>query len=679
MKKLIFLCLAVMYAVGISAAEPDFSCIGFASMNGGTTGGKGGQEVTVTNLEQFKKYVSEKDATPRIIYVKGTLEGAGGGELVAIGSNKTIVGIGTKGKVLKVQFYCKNSQNLIIQNLFFSMEGSTLGSDADCISIATTGSSKCQNIWIDHCTFDNNVSPKQNPSASEKDKYDGLLDIKKNTEYITVSWCVFKNHYKGILVGYTDSDTFDRKITMHHNAFINISSRTPSYRGGTAHIFNNYWEGSYDASVGKYFSTGVNTREGACLLVEGNYFKDVNKTVYCAIDDVKVEGYAQYRNNTFVNSGAETANTCDSFTPPYTATIEETSSVPATVTKYAGVGVIEDPAVIPDPEGGEPSGELDAPILGQAYDITQSGFKIDWGAVSEATEYLVSLSHDVETEGGAQLFHESFNKFTTATVTKHGLTSTLTDNDAGVFTEINGGTKMICSEDGTMVLDAGRFCITGLNLSSDAILYLRYKSLSGSKKLQVALDISGSSGVSGLYNDVADKFGSEYATLEIPIKGGTATSFIQIRVESSTSIIIDDIKIVGDGRGTETKTETFRVLAPQTSYTFSGLEKDTEYAVEVSAANDKDSSDSSSIRYVTTLSDDPQSIENESADSNKIIDVVDNRIVLKQEGLYRIYNLSGKVVAQGISASQSDELSLTLSQGCYVVTLNGIAQKALIK
>ena len=48
--------------------------------------------------------------------------------------------------------------------------------------------------------------------SSEKDKYDGLLDIKKNSEYITVSWCYFHDHYKSILIGFTATDTYDRKI-----------------------------------------------------------------------------------------------------------------------------------------------------------------------------------------------------------------------------------------------------------------------------------------------------------------------------------------------------------------------------------------------------------------------------------------------------------------------------------
>lgn len=677
MKKLLFLCFAIAYALNIYSQAPDFSCVGFAAENGGTTGGKGGQEVTVTNLEDFKKYVSEKDQTPRVIYVKGTLKGSGGGEVIAIGSNKSIIGIGDEAKVLKVQFYCKNSKNLIIQNLFFSMEGSTLGSDADCISIATTGSDKCQNIWIDHCTFDNNVQPISKPSASQKDQYDGLLDIKKSSEFITISWCVFKNHYKGILVGYTDSDTYDRKITMHHNAFINISSRTPSYRGGTAHIYNNYWEGSYDSSVGKYFSTGVNTREGACLLVESNYFKNMNKTVYCALDDVKFEGFASYRNNILANSTAEEATICDSFTPPYTVVIEDANTVESTVKQYAGVGVVKDPENIPEPEGETPSA-LTSPSLNEAYNISDSGFEVNWNEVDGAKQYVVSISFDSETEGNADIFHESFNHFTTSNVTKHGLTSGLTDNDASAFTEINGGTRMICDEDGTMLLDAGRFCIAGLDLSSNPTLELKYKWVSGTGKLQVGLDISGTSGAGNMYSDAADIAGAEYKTIYVPLNGGTASSFIQIRVESKTVIIIDDIRIVGDQPGTKTNTTTHVVYAPATNFVATGLDKEVEYTVQVVAKNDTDESKPSNKVQVTTT-DIGNSIENDVTDIAEVITVENNVIVLKETGNYRVHSLSGKLLSQGNSSSTNYEVSANLNKGFYVVTLNGKAAKVAIK
>jgi pectate lyase len=46
---------------------------------------------------------------------------------------------------------------------------------------------------------------------------------------------------KASLSGYTD--TYNRKITYHHNRFENIESRLPLVRGGQAHVFNNYYKG----------------------------------------------------------------------------------------------------------------------------------------------------------------------------------------------------------------------------------------------------------------------------------------------------------------------------------------------------------------------------------------------------------------------------------------------------
>ena len=48
------------------------SKVGFASQNGGTTGGKGGQTVTVSNYKDFKAAVQSKDA--KIVIVDGTIK-----------------------------------------------------------------------------------------------------------------------------------------------------------------------------------------------------------------------------------------------------------------------------------------------------------------------------------------------------------------------------------------------------------------------------------------------------------------------------------------------------------------------------------------------------------------------------------------------------------------------------
>lgn len=340
MKKIFTFLFSIVLCGVLFAQKPDFNLYGFAAENGGTTGGNAAGAVThtVTTYDELAAALTrEKGSTePRIVKVVGTIEVPGGGEAIEVGSDITLFGADGNAMISQIQLYIKNAHNIIIRNLRFTAVGSNKGSDSDCISIATTSSNRCNNIWIDHCEFFN-VEPIRNPSASLKDKYDGLLDIKKTSEYITISWCYFHDHYKAILVGYTASDTYDRKITMHHNRFERVNSRVPSYRGGTGHVYNNSYLGTTDSEG--YFGTGVNAREGACLLVENNYFEKMTQTIYCAIEDVKTEGYAYGTGNIFVDCQHEfTANGCTSFTPPYEVNQDAAADLPLLLKEWAGSG-----------------------------------------------------------------------------------------------------------------------------------------------------------------------------------------------------------------------------------------------------------------------------------------------------------------------------------------------------
>lgn len=69
----------------MAVTSPDFPMTGFATQNGGTTGGKGYGEVTVSTTADLAKYAS---AGNKIIYVKpGTYAGP-----INVGSNVTIYG-----------------------------------------------------------------------------------------------------------------------------------------------------------------------------------------------------------------------------------------------------------------------------------------------------------------------------------------------------------------------------------------------------------------------------------------------------------------------------------------------------------------------------------------------------------------------------------------------------------
>ncbi|MBN1416403.1 MAG: T9SS type A sorting domain-containing protein [Bacteroidales bacterium] len=321
---------------------PDFSNVGFGAS--ATGGGMNGTVIAVTDLEELRTALMRTDSC--ILKIQGTIAGVFSGyddemafNILEVESHKTILGVDSGAFLLNIQLYLKNAQNIIIRNIKFSMIGSHLGSEADIISVAPTSSGECRDIWIDHCEF-YNETPTLPETAEKKDLYDGMIDIKKTSHHITVSWNYFHDHWKCSLIGYTDSDTFDRKITFHHNHFKNIRSRVPSYRGGTGHIYNNYFEGLADPST-QPGSDGINTRERACLKVEGNYFRNYNNSIYCAIDDVITCGFAYGSGNVFDNSPPMTAGTCSTFTPPYSYILDSAVNIPDRVMRYAGVGKLD--------------------------------------------------------------------------------------------------------------------------------------------------------------------------------------------------------------------------------------------------------------------------------------------------------------------------------------------------
>ena len=58
---------------GVSAMAYDSAPIGWASMDGGTTGGAGGTTVTVDNATDFIEYVQNRQQDKYIIYVSGNI------------------------------------------------------------------------------------------------------------------------------------------------------------------------------------------------------------------------------------------------------------------------------------------------------------------------------------------------------------------------------------------------------------------------------------------------------------------------------------------------------------------------------------------------------------------------------------------------------------------------------
>ena len=130
----------------ITAKTPDFGFYGWATENGGTTGGAGGTEVVVNNLADFKLYANAPEAY--IIYIYGTISG---NEMVRVGSNKSILGVGSNARFLGVGLTIGWStavpkiSNVIVRNITF--EKIIYPNDAITVGYST------KNVWIDHCDF----------------------------------------------------------------------------------------------------------------------------------------------------------------------------------------------------------------------------------------------------------------------------------------------------------------------------------------------------------------------------------------------------------------------------------------------------------------------------------------------------------------------------------------------
>jgi pectate lyase len=295
--------------ISTAAANPD-TPIGFGAA---TTGGAGGEIVSVTTPQELRQALCSTfdgttctDKTPRIIQVKSLVDfintegitvGQGctysanscmsksgkqerilkwgnyctagelytinydtaGGKPLAVGSNKTIVGIGNaaglKGKGLYIG---SSASNIIIRNLSFTdiNEGIVWAGDAITIDNASK-------IWIDHNYFARIgrqmiVTGWGTATATtiSNNFFDG------QSEY--GHYCDDR-HYWVLLL-----NADKQEITLFGNRFHRTSGRVPETgkpeggTGGIIHIVNNLYTDNYYMGVGP--TPEVN------LLIEGNYF-----------------------------------------------------------------------------------------------------------------------------------------------------------------------------------------------------------------------------------------------------------------------------------------------------------------------------------------------------------------------------------------------------------------------
>ena len=159
-----------------------------------------------------------------------------------------------------------------------------------------------------------------------------MLEIKNGAAFITVSYTEFHDHYKVSLISSGDEQVGDAVIraTYHHNFFHDTVSRLPSIRFGKAHLFNNYYANNVDGS-------GVNSRMGAVVKVESNYFLNTDDPI--GWFEGPQTGFWDVSDNIFEACiGSQPTTSTGMLAIPYDYVLDPAADVPAMVSAAAGVG-----------------------------------------------------------------------------------------------------------------------------------------------------------------------------------------------------------------------------------------------------------------------------------------------------------------------------------------------------
>ncbi|KAF4434643.1 putative pectate lyase 1 [Fusarium austroafricanum] len=277
----------------------------------GTTGGSG-NPVTVKSCSELTSALSNGG----VIHIEGHLTGC---DIMMVKSDTTILGVGANAGLTDSGFRIKKANNVIIRNLAMNNPPKEM----DLIDIESS-----TYIWIDHNEF------SAEGITGDKDFYDGLLDAKRGSDFMTFSWNKFSDHWKASLIGHSDSngeqDTGKLHVTYHHNHWSNVNSRTPSIRFGTAHIYSSCYE--------DLPTSGVNSRMGAQVLVEATAFINVRRPIITNLDS-KEDGFASEKSNLFENSEPQITQE-KNFTPPYEYTVSLADCICELVKAKAGTGVV---------------------------------------------------------------------------------------------------------------------------------------------------------------------------------------------------------------------------------------------------------------------------------------------------------------------------------------------------
>jgi pectinesterase len=308
-------------ASAATAAAPAWATAtadGFASVNAlgqnGTYGGRDGKTVTVRTPADLEKYATA--AEPYVIVVAATINMNPVGKEIKVASDKTIVGSGTSGHIVGGGFFLGSGvHNVIIRNLTIrdAYQGVWNDKEHDFDAIQMDGA---HHVWIDHNDL--------------RHMADGLIDVRKDSTYVTVSWNKLSDDNKAFGIGWTQNVVTD--ITIHHNWIRETEQRNPSTDNAAhAHLYNNFLEDVAGTTIKS--SYGNYSRGKTKMVLENSYFQGVNNPVIKDSTAAIVQ-----KGNTFVGTTGRNESGGSAFDPKtyYSYTLDKTADVPSLL--KSGVG-----------------------------------------------------------------------------------------------------------------------------------------------------------------------------------------------------------------------------------------------------------------------------------------------------------------------------------------------------
>ena len=236
-----------------------------------------GKLETITGLQSIiDAYSKGKDKTPIAFRIIGKVNlsdldhissSAEGLQVKGAMMNMTFEGVGDDATVYGFGFLLREAESVEFRN-FAIMR---------CLDDAMSLDTKNSHVWIHNM----DLFYGKKGSAADQAKGDGTVDIKGDSQYITVAYNRFWDNGKASMCG-MKSETGPNYITYHHNWFDHSDSRMARVRTMSVHMYNNYYQHN-DVY-------GIGATSGSSIFMESNYFDAVKRPIMSSLQGTDAKG-----------------------------------------------------------------------------------------------------------------------------------------------------------------------------------------------------------------------------------------------------------------------------------------------------------------------------------------------------------------------------------------------------